>query len=50
MKVMNIHVQLWLFVWGRGVRRTPGGGGGMEAIIKLIYVVEDYTNLMSHSS
>ena len=25
-------------------------GGGMEAIIKLIYVVEDYTNLMSHSS
>ena len=25
-------------------------GGGMEAVIKLIYVVEDYTNLMSHSS
>ena len=25
-------------------------GGGMVAIIKLIYVVEDYTNLMSHSS
>ena len=63
---MNIHVQPWLSVWGRGVRRTPGGGvrrtpggegcqedtrgGGMEAIIKLIYVVEDYANLMSHSS
>ena len=39
----------WVVCVGEGCQEDTRGGG-MEAIIKLIYVVEDYTNLMSHSS
>ena len=39
----------WVVCVGEGCQEDTGGWG-VEAIIILIYVIEDYANLMSHSS